>query len=47
MVLVGTICPELFNILEYDAKYGIVSVHTGEIVLIRYGILIIGLKQSY
>ena len=32
MVLVGTICPELFNILEYDAKYDIVSVHTGEIV---------------
>lgn len=47
MVLVGTICPELFNILEYDAKYDIVGVHSGEIVLIRYGILIIGLKQSY
>ena len=47
MVLVGTICPELFHILGYDAKYDIVSVHSGEIVLIKYGILIIGLKQSY
>ena len=56
MVLVGTICPEitkdvviasLFYILEYDAKYDPVSVHTGEIVLIKYRILIIGLKQSY